>query len=444
MVQTSSSSTALLEPRSSGKPPLSPAPPSSTTAPTSTHFSDAVRTLFQSDGASSSDFLDSIASQIQTCEGKITQVCRQSRLEVEGDLHGVIDAGEAIGGHLHAVEGARGAADAIHSQVSDQAGLLEERVHTRENLDAALTLVSQTRKFIRTYARIEDVIASRRLHTALKMLDRVDEEVAALYSARDADASRDILALLYPRASRLRDDIGSHARRILLAHLAESEACAGPVGKFALARVAAAVAARRAPGGDALVGKTPAWTPGVAVEGTQMRPVRAMSERRGRFARAQSDVGQQPSSLKGTTGRIEHIEPPRLYLRPLLQCVQVYADLGLFPELCGEYRRVREAQLKGLLGRHEPEGTVAAVEKTVETLAGFFVVERAVGMCVGIELLEDAVIVKEFWRMAYASVSSSLESVESNAGEKKVAVGEKVNKLRRLLDNFAETYGFPA
>lgn len=439
MVQTSSSAASLLESRTSSKPPVSAPPSTTTTPPASAHFSDAVRTLFHPDGPSASDFLSSIASQIQTTETQITHVCRQSRLETEGDLHGVLDAGEAIGGHLHAVEGARGAADAIHSSVSDQACLLEERVRTRENLDAALTLVSQTRKFIRTYARIEDVIASRRLHTALKMLDRVDEEVAVLYSARDADASRDILKLLYPRAGRLRDDIGNHARRVLLTHLAASDAAAGGVGRFALARVAAAAAAKGAPGGGSLTGSVPAWTPSVAVDGPQLRPIRALSERRRRFARAQSDVSHQPSSLKGTSGRIETVEPPKLYLRPLLQCVQVYADLGMFPELCGEYRREREKQLKNLLGRHEPEGTIGAVEKTVEMLAGFFVIERAVGMCVGIELLEDAVVVKEFWRMGYASVGAAMEAIEGEGRG-----GEKVGKLRGLLDSFAEIYGFPA
>lgn len=414
------------------------------------HFEAAIQTLFsaKADTPSADEFVRSTEAAIAECEGELTQAVRHGRLQLEAQLHGVLDARDAVGVHTQRLDDARGAASATHEAVDTRAAQLDERLRVRRNLDAALALVSHTRKLIRTYARIEDVIAARRLHTALHMLDVVDADAAAAARATGAppDAHAALLHQLYPAARRMRDDVATHAQRILHTNLAALDAKHVALGRHALALAHAQLAGAALPSADravALAQPLP-WTPRVENEPPKRAPTSLLHEPNSRRPSKSATMHQSAKHGRmpnGVEGRKATREAPTLYIRPLLQCVQVYRDLGRSGELRTEYRSEREKQLRMLLSQMEPERTLGSVERAAESVAGFVVAERAIMARVGSELIEDVVLVKEFWRMAYTRLMAAVGWLESSDNSKVPLFATRT--LRAILDTFAETYGLP-
>lgn len=364
------------------------------------HFAAAIRTLFSADGAGADEFVESTEAAIAECESSMTHAVRARRLELEGELHASLDARDAVGAHTQRLEEVLSTAAATHEAVEARAAVLEERLRVRRNLDAALALVSHTRKLIRTYARIEDVIAGRRLHTALHMLDVVDAGVA------HAPDSAALLHQLYPSARRMRNDVATHAKRILHTALAALDAKHNAIGVHALSRIA--------------TDETDAWMP-----------------------RVESEPPYRARSTSDTRGDVDTKSlPPSLYLRPLLQCVQVYGDLGREAELRTGYRSEREKQLTAILANIDSDRSILAVGKATQDVAGFLIAEQTVAVTVGNELCEDAALVKESWRMAHTRLISAIAWLEES--DRIMVPLFAAKSMRSVLNSFAEVYALPA
>lgn len=366
---------------------------------------EAIRTLFGSEQNDVQGFLRRTEAAIDNCEGELTVAARSGRLQIESALYDAVDARDAMGAQQQRLDDAHSSLEATRSAIQEHASLLEERVRVRRNLDASLGLVAHTRKLIRTYARVEDVIASGRLHTALHMLRTLEAD------ARTPDAAA-LLSYMYPRAASLRGEISAIANRILETALTETGLMHEAAGRYALAH--------------------PGWLPSVSSSDLEPKQLLlARSKSLGVPGRG-SNREVEPASLK------LHLEAPSVHLRPLLQCVQVYNDLGRSDELRTTYRRRRERQMRDAVSRLE---TVSSAERALDSIAGLIVMEKSIANA-GAELMEDGVLVRELWRMAHARISAAL-NVMQKAGSASVPLFA-IRAVHASLDSFAHTYALPA
>ncbi len=380
------------------------APKSPSSALVDNPVTEAIRTVFGAEQNGTRAFMQRTTAAIEGCEGELTAAARAGRLQVESALYGAADARDAMSAQQQRLDDAHGSLEATRAAIQEHAALLEERVRVRRNLDAAMGLVAHTRKLIRTYARVEDVIASGRLHTALHMLRTLEAD------ARTPNAAA-LLAFMYPRAASLRGEISAIANRILESALTETGALHEAAGRYALTH--------------------PGWIP--ASSSSDLEPKQlllARSKSLGVPGRG-SNREVEPASLK------LHLEAPTVQLRPLLQCVQVYGDLGRSDELRTTYRRRRERQMRDAVARLE---TVSSAEHALDSIAGLIVVEKSIANA-GAELMEDGVLVKELWRMAHTRIAAAL-NVMQKAGNASVPLFA-IRSVHASLDSFAHTYALP-
>lgn len=395
-------------------------------------LSEAIRTLFSTSRSgdfcvdNTAEFLSRVEGAIHSCECDLTSAARSGRSGMEAALSRGNSVRDSVGAHsVHLGDSRKNLAD-VRERAESCADLLEERMRIRTNLDDALVLVANTRKLVRTYARVEDVLAERRLHTALNMLHAIEKN-----DSKSPDAAK-LLAYIYQRAGRLKKEVGYQAGILF------KEAMKAPhseVGRYALKHI-----------------KTPGWTPTITSSVISTTSGTKHSSNTEPISLNALNDAASSADYVNSTEEIDFSTPPKLYLRPLLQCVQIYEDLGRSAELQTEYRTEREKQLRCVLdsindnnGNNNTEGSnsnsetpttlqnIMQLEKALEGVAGIIVVEKTIAPYAP-DLLENSVLMKELWRMAH----SRLMKAVARSGQ--LASG---NNVKRTIDAFAKAYSLP-
>lgn len=436
----------------------------------------ALQTVFRADGDTTA-FLAETTERIQERERAMLATCSRNRLRIDDNVYELLESRDAVSERsLELKDATREAAD-VSDAVEDAAKALEERMRIRKNLEAALAVAGQTRKLTRLYARIEDIVDARQLHTALGMLSILDEETRCMQTGS-------VLRELVPDGTRLRRHITMQARRALQTWLNSVQHAHAVLGKYALHRVLAPAAARARPrvgaGGTSVVtddAKVPGrpWTPTLTAQAPSTAASERMQSSRKLFLSARGMPRMSDAMPTGTVsasmsrvavganvrGRDDfgdvgpQTEPPMLYLRPLLQSALVYHELGLLSELRADYRRERQNQLqqifddaeggesldveaarqRGSVGRDEIEFVdtdenldvararergfrrVRRAEGMVEAVAGYFIVERAVEAAAVAPLLARSVVDGEIWTWTHSRVTEVLRVLETQQAD---------------------------
>lgn len=338
----------------------------------------ALKTAFSRDG-DTKKFLARAAEEIQKVEATIIETCAKNRIRIDDNLYALLESRDAIGEQVNNLEQCTATASETTTSVNSALRELSNKETMRCNLDAALAVAARTRKLTRMYARIEDIIDSRRLYAAFRMLRLLEEETRAV----QPDS---VLRELVPDTRRLRSRIATQARRSLATWLAAVRAFERIVGEYALRHAAAQAASHQtlldAPRGALgepftllpLLPPAPPRGRGAARPWRPMLtptciPSRARHRRRntamlsplvglpkvpfGHDASTRPNIGRN-DALRSQLVINNHSEDvPSLYLRPLLQAVHVSDGLNLLAEMQAEYRSRRFAHLQHILDEQD-------------------------------------------------------------------------------------------
>lgn len=429
---------------------------------------------------------------ISQIEHDIIETCSKNRIRIDDNLYALLESRDTIAEHNLDLDSALDSASRITHTVDHAVNNLSNKMRVRQNLDAALAIAAQTRKLTRMYARIEDIIDSRRLYTALRMLKVLEEETRCVKPGT-------VLQQLVPDCHRLRSTIVLHARKAFhswLAAVRKSETALGAYAlyyenKQALSRQQLVSASRLGVLNDTYslgyaagvsrissdIGKdrprSRPWTPllsasPVSLSGALlqrghhssslsshrigvMSPVQGVLSPETTF---RPEIGGDRLSTMRVFASEYKDEVPMLHLRPLLQSVLVNDGLDLLGDMRADYRRERHAHLKKILDEaHAPaeEGGLPARESThqigaarargieafVFRMCGFFVVERAVETHTTPVLLPRSVVDFEWWAMAFQRVQCLLKEQE-DAAMHSPADKTWARSLQTNLERFAQ------
>ncbi|PXF48168.1 hypothetical protein BWQ96_02120 [Gracilariopsis chorda] len=446
---------------------------------------NAVRTAFAKD-ADPEMFLARASDQIREMEHAIIETCAKNRIRTDDNLYALLESRDAIAEQSAELDKSKQLAADITTSVNDAVRELQEKVRIRKNLDATLVIAAQTRKIVRMYARTEDTIDAQRLYTALRMLRMLEDEMKAIQKGT-------VIEELIPDTKRLRSKIVVQARKALHGWLSVIRTFEHPLGEYAVYHAAAQAVAHRsflescrvstaidrhimpflpAPTGLGAFGKP--WTPLLTPKPTASVPVSKRSSRAGSL-RAVSMIsvpslssvqsgGTIPSESGMDTRRnskplIKEFrgEVPKLFLRPLLQSIQVNEGMDLVTDMQSEYRRERLTQLHNIFENAQSYNEdpfaietdtfpfieklkSAVVEEVVCRVCGFFVVERAVETYSKAPLVSRAVVDGEWWPWAYARLNdllSKLDKASTDVAPEK----SRVQSVRENVLRFARTNG---
>lgn len=342
------------------------------------------------------------------------------------------------------------------------------------------------------YARIEDIIDSRRLYTALRMLKVLEDETRCVKRGT-------VLQQLVPDCHRLRSTIALQSQKAFhswLAGVRKSETALGAYAlyyenKQALSRQQLVSASRLGVLNDSysigyatVQSKIPSditkdrprsrpWTPLLSASPFNMSspllqrghpPSSLSSHRVGVMSPVQGvlspetnfrpEIGGDRLSMMRVFASEYKDEVPAIYLRPLLQSVLVNDGLDLVGDMRADYRRERHAHLRKMLdevsapaeesGFPERESTHqigAARAREIETfvfrVCGFFVVERAVEAHTTPTLLPRSVVDFEWWAEAFQRVQGFLKQQE-DAAMHSPADKTWARSLQTNLERFAQ------
>ena len=452
-----------------------------------TNLLTALQTTFSKD-ADPEMFLARTADKIAQLERTIVTTCSKHRIRVDDNLYTLLESRDAIAEQEQDVSNSVSAASEITASIDDAVTVLTEKMHVRRNLDAALAVAAQTRKLTRMYARIEDTIDARRLYTAFRMLEVLEEETRAVKPGT-------VLRELVPDCQQLRATIALHARKALQSWLETIPRFEEELGGYALydaskksgnvrslatlCRVHArgeamprrkSVSPKKGNAAERSEGRrdrTKAWSPllpsSLGHTGTSLPRGFTRSSFTSQSTRAMEEIGATPSGSGSVYARSGDAgddslrwfatdkweEVPRIHLRALLQSVLVNKGLEHLEEVRSDYGRERQAHLKQTVDdlmdewsqRDADESEISTermrrMEDCVVRVCGVFVVERAVERYAAASVLQRAVV-NEWWMMAQGRMGVVFREVE---------MGGEVDSmwaraLGKAVEAFAEVNG---
>lgn len=357
----------------------------------------ALQTAFSNSGDTEL-FLARASDQIRKVEATIIETCSKNRLRVDDNLYSLLESRDAIGEQTTDLSTATQTASEITTVVNSAVDALTAKITARRNLDAALSVAARTRRLTRMYARVEDTIDARRLHTALRMLRVLEED------SRSVEAHT-VLTELVPDTRRLRTRVTNAAQQLLRTWLRTVRAFEDAVGSFALVHAQEQAVARQAlvdsprgalgepfavlpllPPAPAKSRGNPArpWSPLLTINSMPSSTGRRRRGNRSSVASlgavggvtATAGVGSSggavfgreavaaaaaasngPAAFVGGRERRARVvmdegmgeDVPELYLRPLLQALHVGEGLQLVAEMRAEYRKERLLHLQNVL-----------------------------------------------------------------------------------------------
>lgn len=437
-------------------------------------------------------YLTQADQAISEVEHAIVDTCSKNRIRIDDNLYALLESRDTIAEYKLDLEASLDSASHINQTVDQAVETLARKMRVRQNLDAALAIVAQTRKFTRMYAHIEDIIDSRRLYTALRMLKVLEEETRCVKPGT-------VLQQLVPDCHRLRSTIVLHARKAFhswLAAVRKSEAGLGGYAMYhenkqALSRQQLVSASRFGVLSDSLLlgyvanssrvaadiakdrARSKPWTPllcanPVTTTGALLQRghpsnalpshrIGVMSPVKGALSpetNFRPEIGADRQSTMRTFANEYKDEVPMLHLRPLLQSVLVNDGLDLLGDMRADYRRERHAHLRKVLdevetsaeegGLPERESThqvgaarARGIETFVFKVCGFFVVERAVETHTTPTLLARPVVDFEWWTVAFQRVQGLLKEQE-DAAMHSPADKAWARSLQTNLERFAQ------
>lgn len=454
----------------------------------------ALQTAF-SKNSDPETYLARAHDEIEKVEGVIIETCSKNRIRVDDNLYALLESRDGLAEQAQEVESATKSASEITLEVDNAVAALSEKMQVRKNLDAALSVAAQTRKLTRMYARIEDTIDSRRLYTAFRMLEVLEEETRCVKPGT-------FLQELVPDTGRLRSTIALQSRKSFYSWLAAVRKTEAELGSYALHHAHNQASGRQMLLSSSRLGSMNSlkqgvsssrmssdfssdrnrsnrgkpWTPMLTPQAPTSTPMLQRghpprsysSHRMNMMAPVKSGISPEPNfrpeigsdgraGLRSFTGEYSG-SVPTLYLRPLLQSVLVNDGLELLREMRADYRRERLGYLKKMLEevvyngddagpaeRDSPQQVGSARARQVETLVfrvcGFFVVERAVEQHAKPELLPRSVVDHEWWTIAFPRMQILLREQDDTA---MLSAADKAwaRSLQGSLDRFAQVNGF--
>lgn len=430
---------------------------------------NALRTAFSHD-ADPELFISRATDQIRQVQGTIIETCSKNRIRVDDNLYALLEARDAIAEQNTELDKSAATAANITNGVNHAVDRLNEKINVRRNLDAALAIAAQTRKLTRMYARIEDTIDSRRLYTALRMLRALEEELRSIKPGT-------VLLELIPDTHRLRAQITMHSRKAFHSWLTTVRKFHLALGEYALNHASSQFLNQQSlfdpprfqsvnepyinPRSPLLQQATfvlrtrpRAWSPLLSTNatapepiGTRVRPMRSLSAHRvpalttptPSFAvetNVRPEIGADTRSTLRSFVSDNKGNAPKLYIRPLLQSVQVNEGLDLLSDMRADYVQERKAHLLAIL--NETEGvevdgspstndmdSVSAMNNSKASIAetcafkvcGFFVVERAVESNSIANLVSRNVVDTQWWPIAREKLRKLLKELSENSME---------------------------
>lgn len=394
----------------------------------------ALRALFLPSG-DPGKFAELMGESISACDKTLVDTAGRSRLRLQDNAYELLAARDVLHESSESLSASAKAAEEASANVQKAQEELAGAVVARKNIDSSLDVVSRTRALLRVYARAEDMTASRRLHTATRALERLDEDLASVPDGA-------VLTELIPPSEPLRTEMLVHIRRALRLWLTtihpETSLVGGRALSFARKKLRSAQSAiadvgdSSRPVGAADIGglsfleKLPVqeqWIPPVldderGIDISSMPSSRFLSALKlpdvsagvlsggplsphRRSPAGQGVMGGDPSAhaapaasppRSATADQMQ----PKVPMRLLLTCVLTCRDLGHLDSFSRDYQRERAKQLENGIDaiqevyqrKATPTESSAAVpiaQRCVERhtrlatfVAGFFVVERAV------------------------------------------------------------------
>ncbi|KAI0562459.1 Exocyst complex component EXOC6/Sec15 [Gracilaria domingensis] len=456
----------FLEPRDSSEDPID--------------LLNAVRTAFAKD-SDPEMFLARASDQIREVESAIVETCAKNRIRTDDNLYSLLESRDAIAEQSTELKNCKQTAADISVSVNDAQRELHEKIQVRKNLDSALAIAAHTRRIVRMFARTEDIIDAQRLYTAFCMLKTLEDDIRSIRKGT-------VIEELVPDTQKLRTKITMQARKGVHNWLNAVRKFEHVIGEYALyharaqavayqcflesCRVSSAADRHILPYLPPATGVGAWGKPWIPLLTTRPNPVVPASHRRSRTGsfrspsiiampmRSASKGGSLPA--ENSLEKRRSVKPvveeyrgeiPALYLRPLLQSVQVNKGMDLLTDMQSEYRRERLEHLHNVFedtssSDEDPFAITtdafpiietlktAMIEETVCKVCGFFVVERAVENYAATALVPRAVVDEEWWPWAYGHLNLLLGKMDKSSEDSAVEK-DCVRSIRESVIRFA-------
>jgi hypothetical protein len=418
-------------------------------------------------------FATNVKDSIANIEEELLAEAAKSRLRLHDNAYDLLDARDLLADEEGKLDTAEASIAEATENVAVANDVLKGHVKARQNLDQSLETLARTRALVQMFRRAEAMIATRNLHAALRMLDRLD---SAVISAQDGDVLLDVV----PSSAPLRAEIAAHVRRSLHAWITAVRTEIPAIGAHALslahddvksgvrtassATVSAASAGADGPVSEELEKST--WVPRTGEDDRGAPAGAARRIPRYPAANAARPRGSQeaanyasapPGGVNSGAGRSrrgdpreETIAPPVITMRPLLACLLVCGDMDRMAEFAEDYERERTNQLGAGIDsimsfnalaktRSETDPVKKLAEQhsaLVAYVAGFFVSECAVEVHSDVRLLRDDTAV-ELWRFARDKIVKLGSTITGHAES---SMTRHVRKTETALARLASMY----
>lgn len=360
------------------------------------------------DAAGHSAFADVVRRQIGGCDAELVSASAAARLRVQDEAYELLSARDALAEGCEALGATARAAERAEGRVRAESEAVGRAGRARANADRALEVVARTRGLVRMFARAEDLLEGRRVHAAVRTLERL--------ARADGEAGEGVLRELLPEAGVLREEVLAQGRRAVVAWGGRVRGEVVEVGRFGVGV-----------GEGGRDGFGTMWLP-------EVRDV-------GAGAGGQGEGGLRVEG--GEDGEVA--AAPRVSMRGLLAAILSCRDLGRMESFGEDYARERRKELgagiEAIAGLYADAGGGGKADVQLQShliafVAGFFVVERAVEAYSGVRLIEAAVL-GEMWGQGWGVVTA-MASVGGLSAENLGAMKEG----KKALSAFAVVYRF--
>lgn len=419
-----------------------PSPLSPLLAQISTHgpVGAAIRTVLLRDPETVQDFCGTMRNQILQCDENLVASAAKARLRVQDEAYELLSARDMLADSSESLGATADSAEETSKLISSACEYLKLAVVARENADAALEVISETRALVRMYARAEDMMGNRRIHSALRTLKRLDE-------ADELASKESVLRELIPPTDPLRVEMMGHVRRALLNWVGAVRRQVLDVGTFALASIIRQgwEPLLQVPGMASTSASAKPWFPavlddekgigfgGVAPLLASARDSGIAEQRRNESSAA--SIGYCPETDSA------HTAPPRVSMRLLLTAILSCRDLDRLECFRSDYSRERLKELstgiESVMDSYSGDrGSVVKLHSHLATfVAGFFTIERTVESYSSMNLI-DPTTLGEMWSQAWCVVTDLSASISSLSSEDAAAM----KATETELSSFARVY----
>lgn len=311
-------------------------------------------------------FIKAASTEIHNHQKSIIDTLATHRHNISENLHTLLETHDALLDNLSSLHAQTSTASDTTNTVTSSLEELRTRTTVRRNLDTALALATRIRQLTRIMARIEDVLDSKKLYTAWRMLQ-------ALQIERYVDHNDLYLRQLIPDVNRLKRRLVSLTKRSVDTWISTVRDFEATLGRYALWHATRQAAVQQslldAPRG-------PLGQPFTLLPLLPQPAPRVMGARPWRpFLTSDADAEKQrwdpsveatrkpaPRSVPNTSTHLHHEardevyeaemnerQQPKLFLRTLLQAVHVAYGLDLLTDIRTDYCNRRRDSLENIL-----------------------------------------------------------------------------------------------